>query len=354
MALGILESGSYTGIIFSADLMLKETNVKLVSFSKTEKSGILIFEGDITSVKIAEDLIKSNLNNSGNLFNIKSIANPDKEVYNFLGISSEPKIRISKTENRKKDPDQVSLFDEPVIEIQEVNLPSNDVEESKKEISKPVDEIKEQEIKSEKKEPTIKDSNAPSKKENLSAPTKNKVEKPAPEKKQIISTDNVIFENEVQEVLAEGKFEHAELNNAPIGNGEFDSLISFEKNETEIENLVDAPELKNDEDFEELNHIEPEENSEEVPIIENIPESEQIESPGISISDQEIQEENVPTEIENAPKLIIENYDLAELENYNVQSLRKLAREFENFPIKGRQISMANKQVLLEYFQTLK
>jgi len=42
------------------------------------------------------------------------------------------------------------------------------------------------------------------------------------------------------------------------------------------------------------------------------------------------------------------------LEKLNVHELRRLAREFENFPIKGREISRANRQTLLEYFNRIR
>lgn len=44
---------------------------------------------------------------------------------------------------------------------------------------------------------------------------------------------------------------------------------------------------------------------------------------------------------------------MEELENLSVPELRKLARSVENFPIKGREISKANKQILLSYFKML-
>ena len=44
----------------------------------------------------------------------------------------------------------------------------------------------------------------------------------------------------------------------------------------------------------------------------------------------------------------------AYLSNLNVHELRKLARGFENFPIKGRDISKANRRVLLNYFKQIK
>ena len=41
------------------------------------------------------------------------------------------------------------------------------------------------------------------------------------------------------------------------------------------------------------------------------------------------------------------------LDNMNVHQLRKLARSTEGFPIKGREISRANRNELIEYFKKL-
>jgi len=43
-----------------------------------------------------------------------------------------------------------------------------------------------------------------------------------------------------------------------------------------------------------------------------------------------------------------------ELEKMNVHQLRRLARQIENFPIKGRQISRANRIFLLECFEKIR
>jgi len=45
---------------------------------------------------------------------------------------------------------------------------------------------------------------------------------------------------------------------------------------------------------------------------------------------------------------------LSELETLNVHALRKLARSSSNFPIKGRDISKANRGKLLDYFKKIK
>ena len=46
--------------------------------------------------------------------------------------------------------------------------------------------------------------------------------------------------------------------------------------------------------------------------------------------------------------------NMRELEKLNVHLLRRLARSTKNFPIKGREISRANRGQLLDYFQTIK
>jgi microcompartment protein CcmL/EutN len=46
-------------------------------------------------------------------------------------------------------------------------------------------------------------------------------------------------------------------------------------------------------------------------------------------------------------------FNLAELELLNVHQLRRFARGVEEFPIKGREISRANRTELLDYFKTL-
>lgn len=45
--------------------------------------------------------------------------------------------------------------------------------------------------------------------------------------------------------------------------------------------------------------------------------------------------------------------NLSELEILNVHSLRKIARGYSNFPIKGREISKANRGQLLDYFKEM-
>lgn len=48
-----------------------------------------------------------------------------------------------------------------------------------------------------------------------------------------------------------------------------------------------------------------------------------------------------------------QKFNMAELEVMNVHQLRRFARGFEEFPIKGREISRANRGELLDYFKRL-
>ncbi len=48
-----------------------------------------------------------------------------------------------------------------------------------------------------------------------------------------------------------------------------------------------------------------------------------------------------------------EKFDFSQLEIMNVHQLRRKARSIENFPIKGRDISKANRRMLLDYFREI-
>jgi len=49
----------------------------------------------------------------------------------------------------------------------------------------------------------------------------------------------------------------------------------------------------------------------------------------------------------------IQKFSMSELEVMNVHQLRRFARDFEEFPIKGREISRANRGELLDFFKAL-
>ncbi|MBN2572725.1 MAG: BMC domain-containing protein [Ignavibacteriales bacterium] len=72
------------------------------------------------------------------------------------------------------------------------------------------------------------------------------------------------------------------------------------------------------------------------------------------ISDETSEEEFLNTEQKNKVETTKDLFDEdVDYKNLSVPELRKLARSFENFPIKGREISRADKTTLLDYFKLL-
>lgn len=64
--------------------------------------------------------------------------------------------------------------------------------------------------------------------------------------------------------------------------------------------------------------------------------------------------EPLETQIDETKEKVIEVPSREELSKLNVHKLRHLARSFENFPIKGRQISRANRDELITYFDQIR
>jgi microcompartment protein CcmL/EutN len=99
--------------------------------------------------------------------------------------------------------------------------------------------------------------------------------------------------------------------------------------------------------------IEPEEAEEEIQAVEDEPAAEE---------DNNIAEEETLFDASNKMKEMIEGITdgsksippVEELKELNVHELRHLARTCEGFPIKGRQISKANRDELINYFDQLR
>ncbi len=116
---------------------------------------------------------------------------------------------------------------------------------------------------------------------------------------------------------------------------------AIEKTETE-ETLTAEDKIKPVEKNEEETDPEKEDNPTEV-ISE---ESAEI----IQDEEESSTEDETETEISESPLIP----PLDELEGMNVHQLRHLARQFSDFPIKGREISRANRQALIDLFEKLR
>lgn len=103
---------------------------------------------------------------------------------------------------------------------------------------------------------------------------------------------------------------------------------------------------------------EPIKNNEEIPVVKRGRKSKEpvrkkeILSKLDSLRQEAIEELRGSSETElSLPKEVPSDEDLSQL---NVHELRHLARSFDNFPIKGRQISRANRDVLREFFNQIR
>ena len=105
----------------------------------------------------------------------------------------------------------------------------------------------------------------------------------------------------------------------------------------ESEHIVKRKEIKEEEIFEEVKTVQKASSSSTIDRLKK-------EALGKSITLE------TPVKTKSSQKL---NFTMAELEVMNVHQLRRFARDIESFPIKGREISRANRGELLDFFKTL-
>ncbi len=154
------------------------------------------------------------------------------------------------------------------------------------------------------------------------------------EEKKINDTNDVIVENNISEDEAEDdtiengeeELEDESISEDKIEKDEFDGMSHLERLRAEAKSEI-------------LQETEGQNNN--VKLDENNPEG--------SLD----KEENLSSDEESGLKTDAEEILESKLLKMNVPDLRKLARSIDDFPIKGREISKANKKVLMEYFKQL-
>ena len=307
LALGLIETKGLIGAIEAADAMLKAANVKLINKEKITAALVTIeIVGEVAAVKSAVDAGAAAAQRVGQLISAHVIPRPDDQIEELLKFVQEPdKPKSNKAAKKQKSSDAFSLFDESSVEPE--SQQTADLE--KEEISENDSEsLQDEEIVIEEDEKVFEESNI---EEDLS-------ENDQIEESSLI--DEQIEElEELKNILSDESTETSE------------QLSEKETEDAEVE-FIDEP------------------TTEASNQSENLPEQE--------ISDvDELEEESETDELNSdEQENYISNSDSSstELENMNVHELRKLARETENFPIKGRDISKANRQTLLDYFKSIK
>lgn len=125
-------------------------------------------------------------------------------------------------------------------------------------------------------------------------------------------------------------------------------LMYFE--ESEKPSKEEIPEPSSIEKKEDVDEPEIDDNPGENEIVE---EEIEYEEPESEIAEDLTEDENVERE-ENPDNEGVEIPPQGALEKLNVHELRKLARSIDDFPIKGRDISKANRSELIEHFNSIR
>ncbi len=322
LALGLIETKGLIGAIEAADAMLKAANVKLINKEKITAALVTIeIVGEVAAVQSAVDAGAAAAQRVGQLISAHVIPRPDDQLEDFLKfIPENNSSKKSKSNKKKKAVDEFSLFDpveENVVEPESQQTAEFENEEIIEESFSDQSELEEK-IENSEKDEISKDP------ENL-------------ESIQEIEKAEIIEPSEKPEISEE---EEARESNEPIDS------------DTEIEN-DESTESDEQKEIEQIDDFEESSNEKESPdeLIDAEDISSQLEDENIENSGEEIKDAEVETKDE---KDEIQSDSADEFENMNVHELRKLARATENFPIKGREISKANRQTLIEYFRSIK
>lgn len=119
-----------------------------------------------------------------------------------------------------------------------------------------------------------------------------------------------------------------------------------DENETETEEVVETPLVEPDESAKEISEeVTAEEEETSLPPEARLSHLEQLRLEAKAEAEKELKEDGTEEDLFDQPK--------KDIEEMNVHELRKLARSIETFPIKGREISKANRDILLQYLREL-
>lgn len=292
LALGLIETKGLIGAIEAADAMLKAADVKLINKEKITAALVTVeVVGEVAAVKSAVDAGVAAAQRVGQLISAHVIPRPDDQIEDIIKfVDQEKPSQKTKKVKKKKSSEEFSLFD-PVQE--------NPVEPESQQTA----ELENEEILEEIEEDLV----------------------------ELEKLDKEDEDHEQDQEIEVSDQEEPEIE--PVD-------FSDDFDEEEIHEDLIADEDKDDQEI----------SGEEINLSSVSIESDEIKESFESEEDQEDFEDET-TEEEKSEETESElNKDILEM---NVHELRKLARATDNFPIKGREISKANRQTLLDYFKSL-
>lgn len=378
LALGLIETKGLIGAIEAADAMVKAANVEIIGKEKITAALITIkIVGEVAAVKAAVDAGAEAAKRVGELVSTHVIPKPDDEMDAILpemeqfkeSYSSKP-VKKTKTREKKEPPKErvYSLFDqgdfdEPeLLEEEENNVAEINTEiEPENNIISTDEQVIESELDSESVDEESDEFVLEQEDEDLTGPEDvvSAVEPPEEEPDAETASEDA-FPDDFEEEPADNNIQDEFVEPDEISLEEENRQESLISDSAEEENLPVESLIEPEEELV-VNEPEKEPEIEEEKSPEEILEEEKPE-PALSHLERlrhealESLDSAEETFVTAAPKdkSATSLMDTAELEKMNVHELRKLARSIADFPIQGREISKANRKVLLDYLIGLK
>ncbi len=299
-SLGFIETRSLVGTIAAADIMLKNTDIEIVGKDHLVSGEvILIIQGETSSVNLAIEMGSEKAREIGQLKLSYIIPKPKPELETILNSLL--------TTASKSTVEPKPEVDAPVKKDQG----EKPVQKKNKKLKTKLTEIKME--KAQQKVP----------------------EHPIPE----IETEQV---SETIKETDEPEVHHRVEPFKKVGSKKVKKAIVDENNFSLFEQSNDT-----------ISRLRREALGRESLLIEKEPETIVSENRHKSFGEQAKKKHEVPAQ-NKLEEAIVEFDTAGDLSILNVHKLRKLARGMENFPIKGREISRANREELIDYFKKLK
>lgn len=356
LALGLIETKGLVGAIEAADAMLKAANVKLISKEKITAALVTIkIVGEVAAVRSAIDAGAAAAQRVGQLVSTHIIPRPDDQLEPFIYdlFPDEIQKKSKPRKEKKSSIDHPSLFsqdeqivmdanqitddeellnsDEEEISDTEIDILESDSNKgsSKIEVSEVIDEQSDSEfdgvdlLKTESEE----DFHKENEEENFSSETNVSEDiKLSSMSEPLEDNENLDYDESLPEYEEELDDELPEEIDGELGENDFEEI------ESELDDESADNEISDD------IITEPYDAEQEEPL----------ENDNEDLSSKESEQGGANIEVSQA---IPEEEVLIKL---NVHDLRKLARSLSDFPIKGREISKANRNILIDYFNQLR
>lgn len=356
LALGLIETKGLVGAIEAADAMLKAANVKLISKEKITAALVTIkIVGEVAAVRSAIDAGAAAAQRVGQLVSTHIIPRPDDQLEPFIYdlFPDEIQKKSKPRKEKKSSIDHPSLFsqdehivmdanqitddeellnsDEEEISDTEIDILESDSNKgsSKIEVSEVIDEQSDSEfdgvdlLKTESEE----DFHKENEEENFSSETNSSEKvKLSSMSEPLENNENLDYDESLPEYEEELDDELPEEIDGELGENDFEEI------ESELDDESADNEISDD------IITEPYDAEQEEPL----------ENDNEDLSSKESEQGGANIEVSQA---IPEEEVLIKL---NVHDLRKLARSLSDFPIKGREISKANRNILIDYFNQLR